>query len=597
MKSLFNYFRFILYYICYRWIEGKGSNLYFNINERKMSLYINFEKKTLVNKALYSISKVKNRRRITFWIGFREEIKIKKVNLNKVKHDNFKLYSVVLPFFNYKVNYLVLDKIEGWRKNEELDVSIDYEIKTGNYRDDMSTILENYIENDEFHLYALWYPILGNKIKLSELLSGDIPEANKCPFEINVSLSKKGIVVGEGEVTQKSYLEYRIKSFRGEKNKIFLCGGKLDKICYSSKNLDINFYYRHSRQKDFQNLQHTLFEGIDDIINNLNNFQLNKLNLYGLPIIAGGYGLTHGIIINENYFVDSDNIDNYSKYSLIWHEFIHHWWGNRITSDGIGKFLLTEGMTVLFEWITNRNILGDEYFNLVIENAQKDVLEITGFDRSLAKANRVPPFGNVIIYKKAPLVLYQLMNIVGEDKFITYCRAFLENKGCYEWKEFLNGLELYCDIDLTSFNLKWINERQIPNNSEEKSIILTDKRSTNEIKLDTKISKYKKNRDHKKLLDWLKKLSISDDYWNKYYYYLGICYFKEDNIKEALVCFEKMDKEKDIKYYWEGKYQEVIIKKNILNNEETIQYIHSILKELYPIKNMRNLLKTYEELR
>ncbi len=140
---------------------------------------------------------------------------------------------------------------------------------------------------------------------------------------------------------------------------------------------------------------------MDYIVKSLGNFELDDFNVYCIPIIAGGYGLYHGLLINENYFKVSSELNNYYKYTLLWHEFIHHWWENRISSEDEGKYLLTEGMTILFEWLTIRIILGEEYFDLIIDSAVKDVLEISGFDRSIAEANRVPPFGNVIIYKKS----------------------------------------------------------------------------------------------------------------------------------------------------------------------------------------------------
>ncbi len=87
---------------------------------------------------------------------------------------------------------------------ENIEVIIEYSIEMANNRDDFSTMLENYIIEDEFHLYCLWYPIMGSCLTIRDVLSGNIPSAIKCPFEIKVNLSKEGIVIGEGKVIKES---------------------------------------------------------------------------------------------------------------------------------------------------------------------------------------------------------------------------------------------------------------------------------------------------------------------------------------------------------------------------------------------------------
>ncbi|NLV75789.1 MAG: M1 family metallopeptidase, partial [Tissierellia bacterium] len=588
-KNIFIYFKLLYRYFVYRCIEGKGSNTYFTIQNRKFNLDIDFNKKALRNKAIYNIKSLKNRKKITFWIGFQESVKIERVKINNIDHSNFKLYSVIVPIFSFRVNYLVLNKIDNRKMGENIEVIIEYSIEMANNRDDFSTMLENYIIEDEFHLYCLWYPIMGSCLTIRDILSGNIPSAIKCPFEIKVNLSKEGIVIGEGKVIKESEKTYIIRNFHDELNDIFICGGAINKIVYSSRDFNINFYFRISQQKHFDNFSEELFDGMDYIVKSLGNFELDDFNVYCIPIIAGGYGLYHGLLINENYFKVSSELNNYYKYTLLWHEFIHHWWGNRISSEDEGKYLLTEGMTILFEWLTIRIILGEEYFDLIIDSAVKDVLEISGFDRSIAEANRVPPFGNVIIYKKAPLVIYQLLNLVGENVFIDYCKTFLEEPGCYKWEEFIEGLEDYSSRDLTNYNNIWIREKSIPAYKWDRYIVLIDSRTEAEKDLDYHISQYKKDNDHNKLYKYLVDQSVHNQFWNKYYYYLSKCYFKNKNIKKAKECCDKLDKGCDIKYYWEGMYQKAKLEIMEDNIEKGLQIIKKIFQHSYPIQDTRGL--------
>mgnify|MGYP000946280145 CR=1 FL=1 len=598
MKNKFKeYLTTFLKYIGYRIIEGKGSNKYFKVNSRKFDLYIDFKGKTLENNATYILNNLKRRKRITFWLGFRENVEINNININGKHHYNYKLHTIILPIFDYKINYVVIDKINTCIESQKLEVIINYSINIANHRDDMSTMLENYIAEDEFHLYNYWYPILGNSISIKEVLRGTFPTPDKSSYKINVSMSQDGVIFGEGEAKKRSNQNYIVNNYKDELNDIFICGGRLCKDTTYIDNIRINFHYRYSLRKNYGKSQEILFEGIRYIIDTLNNFHQEEINIYCLPIIAGGYGLDYSIIVNENYFMDSDSIDSKYKYGLVWHEFIHHWWGNRISGSGEGKYLLTEGMTVLFEWLTVRDILGKDRFDLILEDAVKEVLEITGFEKSIAEANRIPPFGNIIIYYKAPLVLYQLLNKVGEDTFIEYCRKFLGKPGNYQWMDFLTGLEVYSGINLNSFNEKWVYKKEIPLTNKVMHEILIDNRSERERKLDFQIAIFREKKDYKKLLNWLINNKPLKEFWNKYYYYLCLCYFENNDNEKANQCIQQLDIKKGKKYYWEGMYQKAAFeykKKNMVESKLIIQNIFSFS---YPIKNLRHLLIMYNEIK
>lgn len=587
---------YIIKYIGYRIIEGKGTNKYFKLLNRKFDLYINFEKNTLCNKAIYTIENVKDKKRITFWLGFREDVEIHSVKINGKLHNYFKLYTLILPMFNYKINYLVIDNLDISKESRYLEVIISYNINVSNHRDDMSTILENYITYNEFHLYNFWYPILGNCINIKEVFEGIFPTPEKCPYEINLSMSQDGIAVGEGDIIKKSDSNYIIKNYNNELNDIFICGGRLRRTSYSIDNVKVNFYYTSSRHQYYGKSHEVLFKGIKYIIDILKSFHQEIINIYCLPIIAGGYGLKYSIIVNENYFLDSNTIDSKHKYRLVWHEFIHHWWGSRISGSRKGKYLLTEGMTVLFEWLTVKHVLGREVFDLVIEDAVEEVLEIVGFEKSISNANRVPPFGNVIIYNKIPLVLYQLLNKVGENIFIKCCQDFLKEPGIYEWEDFFIKLQEYSSLDLVNYSDKWIYEKEIPIIKENNYEILIDKRTDEKKQFDYRIAKYRKDKNHKKLLEWLLHNEPLEEFWNKYYYYLCICYLNNNDYEKANWCIEQLDIKRDKKYYWEGMYQKAIYEYKQNNIKKSKKIIDTVLNSSYPIKNLRNLLIIYSKI-
>lgn len=581
----------------YENIEGNGSHEYFLTELREYKMFIDFDKHTLNNIASEHIEVKEYRDRITFWIGFQEDVKINEIFINDKEHSEYQLYYLELPsMIKYKMNYLVINKLDLNEDVKNLKVTVDYSIKMSNSTDDMWTMLENRVADDEFHLMDIWSPILANKITMKDIMTASIPNLKPCYYNFNIKLSKPGALAGEGAITKISDTEYIIKDSGRKTNKVFVCGGDLGKIVYKNNGIDINFYYRNCNEKYFKSLSPKLFEGVEYIINTLKHFENDNINIFCMPIIAGGYGFLESFTINENSFT-------IPKYSFInkslntaWHELIHRWWGSTIYSGGKANYLLTEGITVLYELLTAKKILGEEYFNIILEEKMEDVLRVSGCADSVAEANRMPPFGNIIVYSKGALVLYELLSIVGEDTFIAYCNKVLDKPGYLEWCDFLKGLEEFSLLDLQEFNRNWIEEKEIPKLHDEK-VTFIDKRTDLEKRMDELICKYLKSWDHENFKNELLKITPEDEFWNKYYYYLSNCEMKSNNIEKQVEALNKLDKNKDKKYYFDGIFMKALYFKNKGMIDESRLLLEEILGSGHYIESIsRAVISEYKKL-
>ncbi|MCK4261132.1 MAG: hypothetical protein KAX49_19305 [Halanaerobiales bacterium] len=598
LKNYLNIISLIFKYIIFRFIEGRGSKKYFQIIHRQFDMYIDFKRKTLVNTANHHIITKRRRKRITFWLAFRDRLSIKSVDINGVKHNNYKHFSVIIPIFNVSVNYLAIFNLKT--NSDNFNLTIHYQILFSNLRDDFSTMLENYICHDEFHLFYSWYPILGNKILIKDILAGKLPRVHPTSFEFIITLSKPGVVVGEGRVTELSDLNFRVVNYDNmgysDETPFFITGGKLTKQSFSlDKKTNVRFYYRNGIS-EIINFIEPIFAGIKLVQTKLNNFEPDQLNIFAIPIIAGGYGLTCSILINENAFLVPTEGSLYKRVCrLVWHEFIHHWWGNRISSEGKGRFLLTEGMTVLFEWLTAKEMFGEHYFNQIIQQARKQVLQIHGYEKSIADSDRIPPFGNTIIYKKSALVLYQLLRLIGEEQFISFCTSFVKRTGVYHWIDFLQELENYTDKDLTSFNQLWVESVDLPV-TPNKNTFLYDDRRVEEQRIDKIISYFMLKQDYLKLYKDLLTIIPEPDFRNKYNYYLGICQKKKGNLSDALNLFGKIDLNEEF-YYGQGLYEMACIHKEIGNYKEYQRLITRIVTGSYLFDDPRYIYNEYRNIK
>ena len=98
------------------------------------------------------------------------------------------------------------------------------------------------------------------------------------------------------------------------------------------------------------------------------------------------------------------------------------------------------------------------------------------------------------------------------------------------------------------------------------------------------------------MLNWLIIKKPLKEFWNKYYYYLSLCYFKNNDNEKANWCIQQLDIKKDKKYYWEGMYQKAVLQYKKKNMVESKLIIQNVLKSSYPIKNLRHLLIIYSEI-
>ncbi len=586
----------IFKYFIFSFIEGRGSKKYFQIIHRQFDMYIDFKRKTLINAANHRIITKRRRKRITFWIAFRDRLSIKSVYINGVKHNSYKHFSVIIPIFNIRVNYLAIFNFKT--KSDNFNLTIHYQILFSNLRDDFSTMLENYICYDEFHLFYSWYPILGNRILIKDILAGNLPRVQPTSFEFIITLSESGIVAGEGRVIGLSDLKFRVVNYDNmgysDETPFFVTGGILTEQSFFLDNkTNVRFYYRKG---EISNFVEPIFAGLKLVQTKLNTFKPDQLNIFAIPIIAGGYGLTCSILINENAFLVSTEGYIYKQVCrLVWHEFIHHWWGNRISSEGRGRFLLTEGMTVLFEWLTAKEMFGEHYFNQILRQARKQVLKIHGYEKSIANTDRISPFGNTIIYKKAPLILFQLLRLIGEEQFISFCTSFVKRTGVYHWINFLRELENYTDKNLTSFNQLWVESVDIPV-IPNKNTFLYDDRGVGEQRIDKIVSCFMLKQDYQKLYENILTIIPEPDFRNKYYYYLGICQKKKGNFSDALNSFGKIDLEEAL-YYGQGLYEMACIYKRIGNYKEYQRLIKRIVTGPYLFDDPRYIYNEYRHIK
>jgi hypothetical protein len=270
----------------------------------------------------------------------------------------------------------------------------------------------------EMGLYFPWYPYN--------------PAFNPITYEVKVEHEPEyqTFMIGK-EIKEDGYTIYRTDNPGSD---MVLCMSKELKII--------------SREIDRYNLKivHTTFS--EKLIDSLSGDMESILSLFGqwfpqgnnsvcivesMREAGGGYARIGGLYLsglNETDFLESRK--PYTRYLA--HETAHLWWYRANTN--IWEDWLNEGFAEYSALMVLRELYGQEYFNMWIENKKK-ASEGTG---PVWHTNRDGEEAYTILYDKAPLLLYELEAKMGAESFKQLMRDLIINK-VSTTSHFMNRLE------------------------------------------------------------------------------------------------------------------------------------------------------------
>ncbi|MDR3628680.1 MAG: M1 family aminopeptidase, partial [Ignavibacteriaceae bacterium] len=143
---------------------------------------------------------------------------------------------------------------------------------------------------------------------------------------------------------------------------------------------------------------------------------------------GGGYSRKNFISMRTKKF------DYYTQSKGIAHEIAHFWWRKANTTSW--EDWLNESFAEYSMLIYTRERFGIDKFNKQIEeykDRSKNLPPIWGIDRNSNKAYSV-------IYEKGSVILFELENKIGKDKFLSLLRKIADNNICTT-NDFLQLLE------------------------------------------------------------------------------------------------------------------------------------------------------------
>lgn len=273
----------------------------------------------------------------------------------------------------------------------------------------------------EIGLYLPWFPLT-------------YPEPGNFTYCVEVSADKKYTVVGLGKNESKD--GKTVLSSLSPTNDIVVCLSPDIQVFNKSMGRN-NLKIVHKQFPD--SMLHKMSNDIADMMSGFNE-RFGALDM-DLCIIetqraeGGGYARTGGLVLGDI------SAENYSRQQVAYHRYFAHelahlWWKKAPVNSW--EDWLNEGFAEYCALISLKHRFGKEVYDDYISSRMekmKGTQAIWGFDR-----NRVEyKIATALLYNKAPLLLIELEEKIGEDAFTRICRKLHEQESI-NTKDFLTIL-------------------------------------------------------------------------------------------------------------------------------------------------------------
>lgn len=156
-------------------------------------------------------------------------------------------------------------------------------------------------------------------------------------------------------------------------------------------------------------------------------------------------------LVDEIAFADR----NYTYVNA--HELAHQWFGNLVTATGSKHHWLHEGFATYYQWLSERNLYGQDHFDWERHLAAEQVFAASQAD-TFALAH--PQAGSARFYQKGAWVLYQLENMLGYERWQAAIADYLQSHayGLVATDSLRLILEKHCRCALDTFFQQWVSK-------------------------------------------------------------------------------------------------------------------------------------------
>lgn len=291
-------------------------------------------------------------------------------------------------------------------------------------------------------------------------------QTDKLVTEMIVTFDSSYQVISNGELLLKSSNDYnpgetvwhyRMKN--PQPGYLMMLGvGKYDhKQTTSRSGIPLTQYYYPERENDYQ-WYYYKNEEIFNFLEREIGMPYPWQNYKQVPVQDFQHGAmenTTATIFGDFFLVDEHAFNDRNYTYVNAHELAHQWFGNLVTAEGSEHHWLHEGFATYYEWLSERNLYGEDSFDWIRYKAAQMVFEASKIDTIPLGNGKA---GSSRFYQKGAWVLYMLDQQLGHENFRKAIKHYLEkNKfGVVTTETFNQSIKAVTGKDFSKFFEQWV---------------------------------------------------------------------------------------------------------------------------------------------
>lgn len=279
-------------------------------------------------------------------------------------------------------------------------------------------------------------------------------DANYMNFEATVSTSKGQTAIAPGKLIKtwdkdnRSYFTYKL----GEKTDYFFnfasAAYDVKKDSWtapSGKKVNIEVYHSPKHKRNLEHFINGIKVSLDYNSKNFYEYPYSIIRIVEFPAystFAQSFATTIPYSEDFGFVADFSKAEDFNyAFRVTSHEVAHQWWGHIVTpSKTSGSNIISETLAEYVSLMTMKNEYGENGIKSFLKNSLDSYLSARQFsfkpERSLLNVET----GQHIWYRKGSMVMYELQDVIGEDKINSALKQFLNeykyfNKGVYATSE------------------------------------------------------------------------------------------------------------------------------------------------------------------
>lgn len=274
-------------------------------------------------------------------------------------------------------------------------------------------------------------------------------DANYINFEAVVSTSSDQIAIAPGKLVKewkednRAYFHYKLESQTDLFFNVVSARYDVEKsswIAPSGKKVDIEIYHSPKHKRNLEYFIKGTKVALEYCSKNFYEYPNSVIRVVEFPAhsqFAQSFVTTIPYSEDFGFAADFEKAEDFNyAFRVTAHEVAHQWWGHIVTpSKTSGANIISETLAEYSSLMTMKQEYGENGIKNFLKYSLDAYLRSRAFsfkpERSLINVET----GGYIWYRKGSMVMYELQDIIGEEKINTALKGFLE-----EYKNFEKGV-------------------------------------------------------------------------------------------------------------------------------------------------------------